>query len=330
MKALGLKLAAILILWLLFMASLAVGYIDQPFWQLLDRAWQGDVIAMRILVDLRLPRAILGLAVGAALGMAGAALQGLLRNPLAEPSLLGVSGGAALGAVVMLYTGLAGWGMLMLPLGGMVGTGLAVALVFVLARRSSDTTLLILAGVAVSSLTGAMISLVMNWTRNAYALQEIVFWMMGSLADRSMRDVVLAVPFILLGLLLLYQTRVGLQALSLGEDTAHTMGVDLPQLRLKVLLGTAFAVGAAVSVAGSIGFIGLVAPHLMRPWVKSSPMRLLLVSAWAGAVLLLLSDISVRLMYSQGQELKLGVVTAVIGAPFFFWLLVRVHRRGYV
>ena len=236
-------------------------------------------------------------------------------------------GGAALGAVVALYTGMAQAMVLALPLAGMAGTALAVTLVFALARRNDDTTTLILAGVAISALSSALIALVMNWSRNAFALQEIVFWMMGSLADRSMREVGLAVPAIVIGMLLLWQARRGLQALALGEETAHSLGIDLRRLRLLVLVGTACSVGAAVSVAGSIGFIGLVAPHLMRPWVKADPARLLPASAWAGAVLLLLADMGVRLIYNEGQELKLGVLTALIGAPFFLSLILRLHRR---
>lgn len=319
---------AIFLLILLFVMSLAVGYVDASPWHLLQSAWQGDWMANRILWDLRLPRAILAVAIGAALAMSGAALQGLLRNPLAEPGLLGVSGGAALGAVVVLYSGLAELGVLMLPAGGMLGTALAVALVFALVRRSTDTMLLILAGVAVSALTGALISLVMNLTRNAYALQEVVYWLMGALTDRSMREVALAVPFIVLGCALLWQTRRGLQALALGEETAQSLGIDMQRMRILVLVGTACSVGAAVSVSGTIGFIGLVAPHLIRPLVQSDPARALPAAAWAGACLLLLADIGVRLLSTTGQELRLGVLTALVGAPFFFWMLLHLHRKG--
>lgn len=317
---------ALALLVLLALASLGVGYVDMPLTRLLQGALVGEWVPSRILWDLRLPRTVLCLAVGAALGMSGAALQGLLRNPLAEPGLLGVSGGASLGAVLALYTGLAQQVALALPLAGMAGTAATVAFVLALARRNASTTTLILAGVAVSSLAGALIALVMNWSKNAFALQEIVFWMMGSLADRSMREVALAVPLIVLGMAILWWHRRGLQALALGEETAHSLGVNLPRLRLGVLVGTACSVGAAVSVAGSIGFVGLVAPHLMRPWVKAHPARLLPAAAWAGAVLLLLADMGVRLLYNQGQELKLGVLTALIGAPFFLWMILHLHR----
>lgn len=319
---------ACLLLAVLFFLSITVGYVDMSAGQLLRGTLAGEWVPSRILLDLRLPRTLLCVAVGAALGMAGAALQGLLRNPLAEPGLLGVSSGAALGAVLALYTGLAQIAIIALPLAGMAGTAIAVLLVFALARRNQDTTLLILAGVAISSLASALIALVMNASRNAFALQEIVFWMMGSVADRSMREVWLATPAILFGLLLLWRTRHGLQALALGEETAHSLGINLQHLRLLVLAGTAFSVGAAVSVSGSIGFIGLVAPHLMRPWVKANPARLLPAAAWSGAVLLLVADIGVRVLYNNGQELKLGVLTALIGAPFFLSMILRLHRRG--
>lgn len=321
-------LLAGLVLLALCLLSLTIGYVDMSPLRLLQGVLAGDWVPSRIFWDLRLPRTVLCVAVGAALGMSGAALQGLLRNPLAEPGLLGVTSGAALGAVIALYTGLAQMAALALPLAGMAGTALAVLLVLLLAQRNQDTTTLILAGVAISSLCSALIALVMNWSRNAFALQEIVFWMMGSLADRSMREVALGVPAIVLGLLLLWQSRRGLQALALGEETAHTMGIRLPQLRLLVLAGTACSVGAAVSVAGSIGFVGLVAPHVMRPFVKADPAALLPVSAWAGAILLLLADIGVRLAYNDGQELKLGVLTALIGAPFFLSLILGLHRRS--
>lgn len=326
--AIGIAALAALVLAALAMLSLSAGYVDMPLARLLRGTWAGDVIATRILLDLRIPRTLLCMAVGAALGVSGAALQGLLRNPLAEPGLLGVSSGAALGAVLALYTGVAGAFALALPLAGMAGTAATVGFVFFLSGRNAGTTVLILAGVAVSALAGALIALVMNWTRNVYALQEIVFWLMGSLADRSLREVALATPFIVAGIGLLMGCRNGLLALSLGEETAHSLGVHVPRLRMLVLVGTAASVGAAVSVAGSIGFIGLVAPHLMRPVARGNPARLLPLAGWAGAVLLLLADLGVRWLYNGGQELRLGVLTALVGVPFFLLLIVRLHREG--
>lgn len=309
-------------------SSLFTGYVDMSPQRLLHGALSGEPIPQRILIDIRLPRTILCLAVGAALGLTGAAMQGLLRNPLAEPGLLGVSGGAALGAVLALYTGFADAFYLALPLAGFTGTAIAISVVFALAGRHTGTTTLILAGVAVSSLCGALISLVLNWSPNPTALSEIVFWMLGSLADRSSHDVELALPFIVIGALLLLGCGRGLRALSLGEETAHSLGIDLAKLRVRVLIGSALAVGAAVSVSGSIGFIGLVAPHLMRPLAGGDPARLLPLSALAGAVLLTAADLAVRLLHNTGPELKLGVLTALVGAPFFLALILRTRQEA--
>ena len=320
-------LLAGLVLLALCLLSLTIGYVDMSPLRLLQGVLAGDWVPSRIFWDLRLPRTVLCVAVGAALGMSGAALQGLLRNPLAEPGLLGVTSGAALGAVIALYTGLAQMAALALPLAGMAGTALAVLLVLLLAQRNQDTTTLILAGVAISSLCSALIALVMNWSRNAFALQEIVFWMMGSLADRSMREVVLGVPAIMLGLLLLWQSRRGLQALALGEETAHTMGIRLPQLRLLVLAGTACSVGAAVSVAGSIGFVGLVVPHAARMIAGPNHRRLLPASMFAGAIFLLLADLIARTLLSP-VELSIGVVTSLVGAVAFVVIFYRARKAG--
>lgn len=309
----------------LSLVSLGVGYVDMSPLRLLQGTWDGELLASRILLELRVPRTALCLLVGAVLGLAGAALQGLLRNPLAEPSLLGVSSGAALGAVLALYSGFADAFALALPLAGLLGTALALGIVFALAGRGSSSNTLVLAGVAVSSLFGALIALTLNWAKTPTAVSEIVFWMMGSLADRSNHELLLATPFMLVGALLLLRCRRGLAALSLGEETAHSLGVNLGRLRTLVLLGTACCVGAAVSVAGTIGFIGLVAPHLMRPLVRGDAARLLPASALAGAILLTLADLGVRLMHTQTAELKLGVLTSLVGAPFFLLLILR-HR----
>lgn len=307
--------------------SLFTGYVDLSPQRLLAGTLAGETIPQRILLDIRLPRTLLCVAVGAALGITGAAMQGLLRNPLAEPGLLGVSSGAALGAVLALYTGFADAFYAALPLAGFAGTAAATAFVFFLAGRQTGTTTLILAGVAVSSLCGALISLVLNWSPNPTAVTEIVFWLLGSLADRSSRDVELALPFIAAGGALLLGCGRGLQALTLGEDTARSLGIDLARLRRNVLAGSALAVGAAVSVSGAIGFIGLVAPHLMRPFSGGNPARLLPLSALAGAALLTLADLGVRMLHEGGPELKLGVLTALVGAPFFLTLILRARRE---
>ncbi|RDD63026.1 FecCD family ABC transporter permease [Ferruginivarius sediminum] len=280
-----------------------------------------------VVQEIRLPRSLLAATIGATLGLAGAALQGYLRNPLAEPGLIGISGAAALGAVLTLYTGLSAAFSLALPIGGMAGAVCAVLLVQALAGRDAGTLSLILAGVAVTSFAAALTSLALNLAPSPFAALEIVFWLLGSLSGRSMEHVALAVPFMAIGWLLLASCARGLDALTLGEDAARSLGFDLRALRRRLILGTALSVGAATAVAGAIGFVGLVIPHLLRPLVGYRPGALLPVSALGGAVLLLLADMAVRVV-TPGQELKLGVVTALIGAPFFFWLVVQSRREA--
>ncbi len=320
--SLGLLVAALLL------ASLAIGYAPLDL-----KAALSDLLAGRqslpalVLLQLRLPRALLGAAVGFSLGLTGAAMQGLLRNPLADPGIVGVSGAAALGAVVAFYPGFANAFALALPLGGLLGAAVATALLLALARNGGGTTLLILAGVALNSLCGALTALALNLSPSPYAALEIVFWLMGSLADRSLDHVALALPFMMVGWGLVLATARGLDALTLGEDTAASLGIPLRRLRLLVIGGTAAAVGASVAVAGAIGFVGLVVPHLLRPLVGHRPGRLLLASGLGGAALTLAADIALRLLPIR-PELKLGVVTALIGAPFFLALLWRLRREA--
>ena len=264
--------------------------------------------------------------VGASLGLAGAAMQGFLRNPLAEPGVIGVSSCAAFGAVLALYSGLSFAFPLALPLGGILGACLSVLFLHLLAGRRASTLSLILAGVAINAFAAALTSLALNLAPNPYAALEIVFWIMGSLADRTMVHVQLVAPIMLLGGFLLMSSARGLDALTLGEDTAASLGIDLGFLRLKLVLGTALMVGSAVAVSGAIGFVGLVVPHILRPLVAQQPAQLLPASALGGAVLLLAADLLVRLM-PIGPELKLGVVTALIGAPIFLLLLRRLRRE---
>jgi iron complex transport system permease protein len=280
-----------------------------------------------VLVELRLPRAILGALVGFSLGLSGAAMQGLLRNPLAEPGVVGISSAAAFGSVLAFYSGLSASAALALPLGGIAGAVLATILLFVLLGRGAGTTTLILAGVALNAFAGAATSLALNLAPNPYAALEIVFWLMGSLADRSMAHVLLVLPLMLAGWALMLSTAPALDALTLGEDTAASLGFDLAWLRARLIGGTALAVGSAVAVTGAIGFVGLVVPHLLRPLVGNRPGRLLLVSGFGGAILVLLADTALRLAPIR-PELKLGVVTALIGAPFLFSLVNRMRREA--
>lgn len=286
----------------------------------------GDAAAMIIMQEIRLPRALLALTIGVSLGLAGAVLQGLLRNPLAEPGLIGVTSSASFGAVAIFYTGLAGASLYALPAGALAGAALSVVLLLAIAARNGATLTLILAGVALTSLTGALTSLVLNLSPNPFASYEIIFWLLGSLRDRSMSHVWLALPLMALGWLLLAASARALDALSLGEEAAYSLGIRLSATRLLVVLGTALAVGAGTAVAGAIGFIGLVVPHLVRPFTDRLPSSLLVPSALGGGALLLAADIAARLVVPT-RELNVGVLTALIGAPFFLWLVVRARRE---
>lgn len=309
---------------LAFLFSLNIGNINVPILRMIFRPDHSD--AALVFWDIRLPRAILGLIVGATLGLSGAAMQGFLRNPLAEPGVLGVSGGAALGAVLVFYSGLASAFSLALPLGGILGAFFSVFLLYLFAGYLANVQTLILAGVAINVVAFSGTSLALNLSKNPYAVLDIVFWQMGSLADRSFEHVFLALPFIFIGWMLLFWDRRALDALSLGEETAATLGINIKHTRLRMILGTAFCVGASVSVCGSIGFVGLVVPHLLRPFVANQPGKLLVASALGGAILLLLSDGAVRLI-PVAVELKLGVLTSLIGAPFFITLIFQMRRK---
>lgn len=312
---------------LLFFLSLTVGPAGFGFAESLKGmlSGQGDSIAL-IMREIRLPRALLGLMVGMTLGLSGAVLQGYLRNPLAEPGLIGVTASASLGAVLAIYTGFASVFPLGLPLAALAAAVAAVLVVQLLAGAFGGVLTVILAGVSVSSFATAMTSLALNLSPNPYAALEIMFWMLGSLADRSMDHVLLAAPAMLVGWLMLFGLGRSLDALTLGRDTAASMGVDLKRLQLLVVFGTAAAVGGATSVTGAIGFVGLVVPHVLRPLTGSLPSRLLPASALGGGALVLAADILVRVVAPE-RDLKLGVVTAVVGAPFFLWLIWQTRRQ---
>jgi iron complex transport system permease protein len=311
---------------LLFVASLAVGPVRLAPLDVIQALLGGGSEDQRIIVqEIRLPRAVLGLAIGAALGLSGAALQGLLRNPLAAPSLFGAPQAAAFGAATTISLGLADVRSFALPVAAIAGAFASVFLLVAVAGRSANLLLLILAGLAVSSLAGAATALAMNLAPNPYAALEIAFWLLGSLEDRSFRHVVLALPFIAAGAIILFSQARAFRALTLGEESAQSLGVDVSRLRLIVITGVALSVGASVAVAGTIGFIGLVAPHLVRRMVGYDPARLLFPSAFAGAALLLAADIAVRIIPSA-TDIKVGVLTAIIGVPFFLYLIVRERR----
>jgi iron complex transport system permease protein len=278
-----------------------------------------------IVQQIRLPRVLLAWLLGASLGMSGAALQGLLRNPLAEPGLLGISASAGLGAVVALYFGLTALSIWLLPASAMAGALLATLLLYLLTRGGGSNLTLILAGIALSSLAGALTSLALNLAPNPANVQDIVLWLLGSIADRSLADVRLVLPFVVAGLALLLAAAPALTLLTLGEAEAISLGIHLPRLRALVILGSALAVGACVSVTGTIGFVGLVVPHVLRGLVGHRPGRLLLPSALGGALLVLAADLVIRLLDTP-QQLMLGVVTSLVGAPFFLVLVLKSRR----
>lgn len=287
----------------------------------------GEEAAIIIMREVRLPRALLGVIVGFSLGIAGAALQGFLRNPLAEPGLIGVSATASLGAVAIFYSGLAGSSMLALPAGALAGALVAVLVILAIAAGNTTTLTLILAGVALSSLSGALTSLALNLSPNPFASYEIIFWLLGSIKDRSMVHVWLSLPLMAAGWALILSSSRALDALTFGEATAASLGTNLPRARLAIVCGVALAVGAGTAVTGAIGFIGLVVPHLIRPLTDRMPSSLLIPSGLGGAALLTAADIAARIVV-PARELNVGVLTALIGAPFFLWLVARSRREA--
>ena len=287
--------------------------------------------AIPILIELRAPRAVLALVIGGGLGAAGAAMQGYLRNPLVDPGLFGIAPLAALGAVLSFSTGAAvqEW---TLPLFALAGAALAMALLVLIVGRGGDggigrgVTLFTLAGMMIASLAGALTSLVISLSPNPFALTEIVTWLMGALENRSWHDVWIAGPPTLIGVALLARAGPWLDALTLGEAAARSLGVEPARLQAVMVLGVGLVVGAGVAVAGIVGFVGLIVPHLVRPLTDHRPGSLIVPSALAGALLVLLADCACRLLPLTGGELRLGIALSLIGAPFFLMLLLRLRR----
>ena len=298
-----------------------------PLSLLAGRVWLDPATtpnAALILGELRLPRAVLAIIVGGGLGAAGAAMQGYLRNPLADPGLFGIAPGAALGAVVALWFGYTASAWL-LPLFALIGAGGAMALLAAIAGRTGGIALFTLAGLMVASLAGALTALAISMAPNAFAMSEIVLWLNGALTDRSWREVWLSGPLVALGVLLLWRTGRSLDALTLGEPVARSLGIDTSRLLWLLILGIGLTVGASVAVAGIIGFVGLIVPHLVRPLTDRRPSQLILPSALAGALLVLVADSLVRIL-PLVTELRLGIALSLLGAPFFLWLLLRMRR----
>lgn len=299
----------------LFLGSVPIGWPD-----ILSAIGMGGSDTTRLIIwDIRMPRALTALGVGMALGASGAVLQGLLRNPLAGPGVLGVSALSALGAVIAIYFNLTVLGLFTIPILAIVFALGATAVLFAAGASRLSTVSLILVGIGLSSLAGALTAFAMNLAPNPFSLSDMVNWLLGSVANRSFADIGLALPFWLVGAGLVTFSASGLRALGLGEETAASLGLHLGRTRLMAITGTALLTGASVSIAGTIGFVGIVAPHLIRPLVQHDPVRLILPSALLAGSVLVLADIAVRLL-PFNQELKLGVAAALIGAPVFIWI----------
>jgi iron complex transport system permease protein len=287
-------------------------------------SWAADNADGWIFLELRLPRALLGLCVGAVLGLSGAVLQGYLRNPLADPTVLGVSASAALGGVLAIFLGVN-----LVPFGlfgcAMIGAGASILLLLAIGRGGGPIGF-ILGGMVLSTLAGALTALVISIAPNPFAASEIINWLMGALTDRLMEDVLTALPFMAIGALLLLTTGRALDALTLGENGARSLGIDLFRLQWLIVLGVGLSVGASVAVSGVVGFVGLIVPHVIRSFYGEQPSRILVPSALGGAILTLTADSLVRLIPGPG-EMRLGIAMAVLGAPFFLLLLLR-YRKG--
>lgn len=311
---------------LIFGALLALAF---PLSLMAGRVWLDPAEtpnATLILMELRLPRAVLAVVVGAGLGAAGAAMQGYLRNPLADPGLFGIAPMAALGAVASLWFGIAASAWL-LPLSALAGAGLGMAMLALIAGRSAGIALFTLAGLMIASLAGSLTALAITLSSSAFAMSEIVMWLNGALTDRSWREVWIAAPLVVLGIGLLAATARSLDALTLGGEAARSLGVDMRALLWLLVCGVGLTVGASVAVAGIIGFVGLIVPHLVRPLTDRLPSSLILPSALAGALLVLVADSVVRILPFV-TELRLGIALSLIGAPFFLWLLLRMRREA--
>jgi len=307
---------------LLAVASIAVGRIVLGWNVWLDQ----DATGRTILLELRLPRALLGVAIGAALGLTGAALQGYLRNPLADPGTLGVSSMAAFGAVLSIFFGAADLHPWILPLSGIAGAIVGMGALFLLAGMTASALTLVLSGLILSAIAVAGIALVLSLSPSPWAAGEIVRWLLGALADRSLDDLLISTPLIVVGAVMISISRRALDALTLGEIGARSLGIDLGRAQWHLAGGVGLVVGASVAVSGIIGFVGLLVPHLLRPLVGAKPSALLVPSAVGGAALVLAGDVIVRLL-PGGSEVQLGVVMSLIGAPFFFALLYSMRRQ---
>ncbi|HXE71793.1 MAG TPA: iron chelate uptake ABC transporter family permease subunit [Candidatus Nitrosotenuis sp.] len=330
--SLGLRIAAawgggLVLLAAAMLAGLAAGSValsPAEVWQALFHPLGLPEAHVSIIRDIRLPRVLLGASVGAALALAGTAFQGLLRNPLADPYIVGTSAGASLGAALAIELRLpSAWGLSPVPALAFPGAVLSMLAVYRLARMGPTLPVetFLLAGVMVGSFTQALVSFLM--TLGHQDLPRIIFWLMGSLSNARWTDLAMLLPYLALGAVLLYRLSVPLNVMSLGEETAWSLGVEVERTKVWVVLAGSLVTAAAVSVSGLIGFLGLLVPHLARMLVGPDHRVLFPAALLGGGAFLVLADLAARVLLAS-RELPVGVVTALVGAPFFFWLL---HRR---
>ncbi|BDU75085.1 FecCD family ABC transporter permease [Mesoterricola sediminis] len=303
------------------LASLALGDANLAPRQVLEAVMgRGDELNRTILWDLRLPRTLVGMAVGAALAASGVAMQAFFRNPLASPGLLGVSAGGALGAVAVLALGTSA-SLLALPSAAILGAFAATGAVMVMARRGASPEHLLLTGVALNAFFGAGTSFLLSLSAGKFQVSgQILFWLMGGIENRTWEHVAIGVPGILLCCALLLPLARPLNLLSLGETSAQTLGVDVRRLRRRIIVLSTVLTALATAVGGIVGFVGLLVPHLLRLAFGPDHRRLLPLSMIGGAALVLLCDLPTRFV---AGGMRLGVVTALIGGPFLVWMLRR-------
>lgn len=320
-------------------ASLAIGASGTSLWSALARVTAGGELTTTervVLWDIRAPRTVLGVIVGASLGLSGAILQGLFRNPLADPGIVGVSAGASLGAIAAIVLGAMlplgmqqVLGTYLVPVAAFLGGWIVVILLYAIATRHGRTNVatMLLAGIAIAALSGALTGILM-YLSDDQQLRDLTFWQLGSLGGATWSKVLTAGPIVAVALGLALTLGWGLNGLALGEATALHLGIPVQKVKRLAVLATAAATGAAVAVSGAIGFIGIVVPHLLRISTGPDHGPLLINAALLGAALLLWADVLARVIVSPA-ELPIGIVTAVLGAPVFLWILLRSGSRGF-
>ncbi len=310
-----------------FLICAGIGaYYVQP-WKIPSILLTQESGAYEILLQLRFPRVVLAVLVGAALAVSGVGLQGLFRNPLAAPDLIGVSSGAALGAALWIVIASGYFSFAYgLPISAFCGSVLVVILIFKISKMNGTLgmTSLLLCGIAINSIAGSALGL-LTYYSNDEELRTLTFWLMGGLGGASWNTLMFALPFYVVGFTILFTLGRNLNVIALGESEAFCLGVSVERCKIKIVFAVSLLVGVSVSLAGGIGFIGLVTPHLLRLWVGSDHRWLLFSSSLAGAVLLLVADLVSRTI-ALPAEIPIGIITSLMGGPFFLWLLIRQRR----